>query len=250
MNLTLVLLTALLLPKQAPADPQEAKARNLFQQMQAKYTAAKTLTAVTTTKTYREKDGKKRLTVSVREQFDARRPSYFREEQLSQKSGQAVHRAETVSDGKTIWTYEEKDKRYIKTPVGSLLGNFVSSVGAPGDFFLFPEHSDGFTKPNPGITLRYLGKEKIAGADCDKIEVQIASPMKEIPASVQTYYLDAKHLVRRLVSLMKFKDETYTTEIDIQSTALDKNLPDALFTFNPPPGAVEKELPKFAPKTP
>ena len=67
--------------------------------------------------------------------------------------------------------------------------------------------------------------------------------MAEIPASTQMYYIDGNHLMRRLTQQMNFKSEKSTTVIDVQSTTLDKKLPDSMFTFTPPPGATEKKLP-------
>ena len=90
-----------------------------------------------------------------------------------------------------------------------------------------------------------LGSEKIAGIQCEKVEVRLASPNKYIPPSVQTYYIGVDHLLHRLVGQMKIKDELYTTVIEVQSAELNKDLPDALFTFIPPPGATQKVIPNL-----
>ena len=243
MNPNVLLLLSLLLPRQAGAAPQDAKAVAVFQAMQAKYASAQTLTFVTTSKRYSEKGGKKGLVETVRDQVEARRSGLFHEEKVSTKPAQAIQREVSVSDGKTLWIYDSKDKQYMKTPAEGLVGKVAASTGAPGSFFLRPDDLTGLTDPKSGIALRYLGKEKIAGVMCDKVEIHYPSPMAEIPASAQTYYIDGNHLMRRLTGQMKFKSEISITVIDVQSTTLDKKLPDSRFTFTPPPGATEKKLP-------
>jgi outer membrane lipoprotein-sorting protein len=245
MNLPLTLFAVLLLPQQTAHNPQGARARALFQEMQTTYNAAKTLTFTQTTKVYSEKDGKKHLDTSTREQFKARRPLFFRMEVLSENPSQVVHHTEAVSDGTFVWNYDDQNRQYIKSPVGGIYANLFSSTGAPGSFFLFPEHSAGLLKPTPSITLLYLGSEEVAGIKCDKVEVHLASHTDYLPSSVQTYYIGADHLLRRLVGQMKIEGKLYITVIDIQSTEVNKELPDALFTFAPPSGATQKEMPNL-----
>ena len=246
MNLKLVLLLASLLRHQNDPAPQEAKARNLMQAMQAKYSAAKTLIVSITTQVFIEKNGNKRMDRSAKQQVEAQRPASFRMQTASENSAHVRHSEKTLSDGKSLWNYEEQSKQYMQVSAGGMLAQLASSLGTPGDFFMWPDYLDAFLKPNPLVTLRYIGSEKIEGRECETVEVHLAPPAESIPATVQTYYIGTNHLLRRLVSQMVLKDTTYTTVIDIQSTVLDKKLPGSLFVFAPPPGAVRKEVPDMS----
>ena len=243
MNLNLVLFAAMLLPNQTDLTPLEAKAQKLMQEMQAKYNAAKTLTVTTKTNVYVNKNGKKQLQRSTTQEVEAQRPSSFRMETSSNNFTQAIHREETISDGKFVWNYDDQSKQYTKVPSGGLLANLTSSLGTPGNFFLSLEQSDALLKPNPLVTMHYIGGEKIAGVVCEKVEVHFQSPEASLPSTVQTYYIGTDHILRRLVSQMKFKNQLSTTVIEVQATSLDKELPDSLFVFTPPPGATQKKLP-------
>ena len=243
MKLNLLFVAVLLLPYRADAGQQDAKAQQLLQQMQATYANAKTMTATTMTREYVEKNGTRSLNRTVRENLEAQRPSSFRVDSTSEKPGQAPHKEEAVSNGASVWNYDAQAHQYIKTSVDSPLTAITAAAGGPGAFFLHPQRLEDIAKPNPLITLRYAGREKIASVECDKVEVHLASPVEGVPSSVQTYYIGPNHLLRRLTSQMKFAHQLSFTAIDVQTKVLDRKIPDLRFVFTPPPGATQKELP-------
>ena len=122
-----------------------------------------------------------------------------------------------VSNGKTIWTYSVKEKQVLELPElsdGEGMGVLLEDLGRIGEVFdvtLVPEKPPG--KPSYTVKL----KPKKPGAY----------------KSVELTFSKQKHVLQDLVLVSQMDD---VTQMSFTMVKLNGDIPDAEFTFVPPPG--------------
>ncbi len=121
-----------------------------------------------------------------------------------------------VSNGKTLWIYNAKDKQVLEMPelgAGNDMGILLEDLGKLGDLYdvsLLPQNP-----PKPSFTVQLIPKK--AGAI----------------KSLQLTLSKQKFLVQNLVMINQMND---VTEMTFTMVRLNQDIPDAEFTFVTPPG--------------
>jgi outer membrane lipoprotein-sorting protein len=196
-----------------------------------------------------------------------KKPNYFRVEGdfasirfkgKEHKAGSGI-RGILIGDGMTLWIYwpqgrsrygSEDAATYAKTrmtsymtrpapPGGHSIGHEMCYIATfpildPSTFF---GYTDSLQQYLDGI--KSLGTEKVAGEDCDKIELSIMKHQR----SWFLWLSKRDHLPRKLKQIVRVSFDFVTTE-DWSSITIDADIPDAMFVWKLPKGWTQWKQPE------
>jgi outer membrane lipoprotein-sorting protein len=174
------------------------------------------------------------------------------------KTGSGI-RGILIGDGTTLWIYwpqgrsmygSEDAATYAKTrmtsymtspapPGGHSIGHEMCYIGPfpildPSTFF---GYTDSLQRYLDGI--KSLGTEKVAGEDCDKIELSIMKHQR----SWFLWLSKRDHLPRKLKQIVRVSYDLVITE-DWSSVTIDGDIADTMFVWKPPKGWTPWKLPE------
>jgi outer membrane lipoprotein-sorting protein len=162
---------------------------------------------------------------------------------LEMSTGDPDTNLHVVSDGTRAWGYfpARKEYRQLKLRPAAATASNESSLeddDLVGRAILTARQALHRFRVRPGVRGRILREEKVAAAGRVSDCLVVSLPGQPSPISTSTWWVDKERYV------VLREDSRNTTEMLIESSStlystvrLDEQLPEALFTFVPPPGA-------------
>jgi outer membrane lipoprotein-sorting protein len=223
---------ALALNATAPASADQ-KANKLLQEMVAASKAVKTFRAEVATVT-----DSFPMKMNIRGQVTFKAPGLLRADLKGSPEGDITF----ASDGKTLYTYNQKTNELTKTEFNSsMVTGYLSMYVLP--IALLMEAQDFYNSVLKEGTSRVVGTRKIGKQSFQVVEVKV----QDITMSV---YLGKDRLAHRLSIAGKQGNQTFRFDSTLTKVVVNRPIDNSFFAYTPPKNAkvAERSTPNYEAK--